>query len=62
MTASVSMWQAMCDKAIEGIKAGKQVDSLCGLLDDVGQLLRQHYRLSHDPRGNELPDKVVYLR
>lgn len=57
-----SMWQAMCDKAIEGIKAGKQVDSLCGLLDDVGQLLRQHYRLSHDPRGNELPDKLVYLR
>lgn len=57
-----SMWQALCDKAIEGIKAGKQIESLCSLLDDVGQLLRQHYRLSHDPRGNELSNNVVYLR
>lgn len=57
-----SLWQAMCDKAIGGIKAGKQVDSLCGLLHDVGQLLRQHYQLANDPRGNELSDKVVYLR
>lgn len=57
-----SMWQAMCDKAIEGMKANRHIDSLVGLLDDVGQLLRQHYYLEHDPNGNEIPDEIVYLR
>lgn len=57
-----SMWQAMCDKALEGIKAGRQIDSVAELLADIGQLLRQYYQLENDLRGNELPDSMVYLR
>ncbi|MFW2178248.1 MULTISPECIES: TPM domain-containing protein [unclassified Moraxella] len=57
-----TLWQALCDKAIEGLKAGKQVDSLVALLQDIGQLLRQHYQLENDIRGNELSDEMVFLR
>lgn len=56
------VWQAMCDKAIEGIKTGKQVASLVNLLTEIGQVLRQHCELLNDARGNELPDTMVYLR
>lgn len=56
------MWQAMCDKALAGIRAGRQADSLCELLADIGKLLRQHYQLEDDPQGNELSDAMVYLR
>ena len=57
-----TMWQAMCDKALEGIKANRPVDSLVALLADVGQLLRQYYQLEHDPSGNEIADKMIFLR
>ena len=57
-----TMWQAMCDKALEGIKTNRQVDSLVELLSDVGQLLRQYYQLEHDPSGNEIADKMIFLR
>ncbi len=57
-----SVWQAMCDKAIEGFKAHRQVESLVNLLADIGQLLRQYYYLAHDPNGNELRDEMIYLR
>lgn len=56
-----SVWQAMCDKAVIGIKADKPVESLQNLLLEIGQLLRQHYH-NDDPNGNELPNEVVYLR
>lgn len=55
-----TVWQAICDKAITGIKAGKQIDSLVALLDDVGQLLRQFYQ--DDKYGNELKNTIVYLK
>jgi uncharacterized membrane protein len=35
---------------------------LVALLGDVGQLLRQYYQLDNDPNGNELADKLIYLR
>lgn len=61
-----TLWQAMCDKALAGIKAGKQVDSLAELILEIGQLLRQHYQndnaAHHDPNGNELRDEMVFLR
>ena len=57
-----SVWQAICDKALEGFKSQRQVDSLVNLLADIGQLLRQHYYLEHDPNGNELRDEMIYLR
>lgn len=59
-----TLWQAMCDKALAGIKAGKQVDSLVELVLEIGQLLRQHYEdtVTSDPNGNELRDEMVFLR
>jgi len=59
---SPTVWQAMCDKAIAGIK-GKQIEaSLAELLDEIGQLLRQYYYLEHDPAGNELSDTVMFIK
>lgn len=59
-----TLWQAMCDKALAGIKAGKPVESLATLLIEIGQLLRQHYQdaTDLDPHGNELKDTMVFLR
>lgn len=57
-----NVWQAMCDKALAGIKAGKVVLALTDLLQDIGQLLRQFYQLETDKHGNELSDTIVYLR
>lgn len=62
-----TVWQAMCDKAIEDIKADRPVEGLQNLLTDIGQLLRQYYQSSHDhkntdPHGNEISDTIVYLR
>lgn len=56
-----TVWQAMCDKAVEGIKADKPVESLQQLLLDIGQLLRQYYH-NDDPSGNEITNDMVYLR
>ncbi len=55
-------WQNLCDKAVTGIKEGQHETSLNELLTEIGQLLRQHYNLEHDPQGNELSDSVVHLR
>lgn len=59
-----SVWQALCDKAVTGIKADKPIESLTELLAEIGQLLRQYYAITDnpDPNGNELSDTVVYLR
>lgn len=57
-----TLWQAMCDKALAGIKAGKQIDSLAILIIEIGQLLRQHYQMDSDPNGNELRNDMVFLR
>ena len=57
-----TMWQAMCDKAIEGIKANHPVESLMALLADVGQLLHQYYQLENDPNGNEIADKMIFIK
>lgn len=61
-----TVWQALCDKAVEGIKADKPVESLQNLLLEIGQLLRQHYQSdnakNNDPNGNELRNDIVYLR
>ena len=57
-----STWQAMCDRAISGIRAKHQVTALTELLHRIGEVLRQHYRLADDPQGNELPDTVVFIR
>ena len=59
---SPTVWQAMCDKAIAGIKNKNVEDSLAALLDEIGQLLRQYYYLEHDPAGNELSDTVMYIK
>ncbi|WP_201617439.1 TPM domain-containing protein [Psychrobacter urativorans] len=59
---SPTVWRAMCDKAIAGIANQKTEDSLADLLDDIGQLLSQYYRLENDPAGNELLDTVVFLK
>ena len=59
---SPTVWRAMCDKAIAGIGNKKVEESLMGLLDEIGQLLRQYYRLENDPAGNELSDTVVFLK
>lgn len=56
-----AMWQALCDKALEGIKANRPVESLVALLNDVGQLLRQYHQLESDPNGNEIADKMLFL-
>lgn len=57
-----NVWQAMCDKALAGIKSGKAEEALTALLQDIGQLLRQYYQLEQDKHGNELRDTIVYLR
>lgn len=57
-----NVWQAMCDKALAGIKAGNAVLALSDLLADIGELLRQYYQLDVDKHGNELSDTIVYLR
>lgn len=54
-------WQAMCDKALTGIKAGNRIDSLADLLLAVGEQLKQFYDLADDPAGNEIANTVVYL-
>lgn len=59
---SPTIWRAMCDKAVAGIANKKVETSLADLLDEIGQLLRQYYHLEHDPAGNELSDKVVFLK
>lgn len=59
---SHTVWRAMCDKALAGMSKGKMEQSLTDLLDEIGQLLRQHYYLEHDPQGNELLDTVVFLK
>lgn len=58
---SPTIWRAMCDKAVAGMGNQKFEDSLCELLDEIGQLLRQYYYLENDPSGNELSDSVVFL-
>lgn len=58
---SPTIWRAMCDKAVAGMSNQKFEDSLCELLDEIGQLLRQYYYLENDPSGNELSDSVVFL-
>lgn len=57
-----SMWQAICDRAIAGIRAGKPIESIEALLLEIGDLLRQFYDLVDDPSGNELSDKLIYLK
>ncbi|WP_131668209.1 TPM domain-containing protein [Psychrobacter pygoscelis] len=59
---SPTVWQAMCDKALSGLKNKNVEESLAELLDEIGQLLRQHYYLEHDPAGNELSDTVLYIK
>lgn len=59
---SPTVWQAMCDKALSGLKNNQVEDSLSELLEEIGQLLRQHYYLEHDPAGNELSDTVLYIK
>lgn len=59
---SPTVWRAMCDKAVAGLAAQKNEDSLSDLLDEIGQLLRQYYHLEKDPSGNELSDTVVFLK
>lgn len=59
---SPTVWQAMCDKAISGLKNQQVEASLAELLEEIGQLLRQHYYLEHDPAGNELSDTVMYIK
>lgn len=59
---SPTVWQAMCDKAISGLKNQQVEASLAELLEEIGQLLRQHYHLEDDPAGNELSDTVLYLK
>lgn len=59
---SPTVWRAMCDKALAGIANKKTEESLHDLLSDVGQLLRQYYHLEHNPSGNELSDKIVFLK
>ena len=59
---SPTVWQAMCEKAVSGISNKKTEESLVELLDEVGQVLRQHYQLEHNPSGNELSDTVVFLK
>lgn len=55
------VWQALCDKAIAGIRQDNHVESLKELLADIGQLLKKYYQLERDPSGNELSDEIVYL-
>lgn len=59
-----SLWQALCDKAITGIQQDKPTESIALLLEEIGQLLRQHANAMQaiDSHGNELPDDMVYLR
>lgn len=59
---SPTVWQAMCDKAVVGIANKKPAESLTELLDEIGQLLRQYYRLEDDPAGNELSDTVLFIK
>ncbi len=56
-----AMWQAMCDKALAGMADQRHLQSLVELLQDVGQLLGQYYRVDDDPSGNELPDQLIFL-
>ena len=39
----------------------RHLQSLVELLQDVGQLLGQYYRVDDDPSGNELPDQLIFL-
>ena len=55
------VWQALCDKAIAGLRQDNHVESLKELLADIGQLLKKYYQLERDPSGNELSDEIVYL-
>lgn len=59
---SPTVWKAMCNKALTGIKTNQVEASLAQLLEEIGQLLRQHYYLEHDPAGNELSDTVMYIK
>ncbi|WP_435979984.1 TPM domain-containing protein [Psychrobacter sp. DM4] len=59
---SPTVWRAMCDKALVSIAGKKTEASLAGLLDEIGQLLRQYYHLEHNPSGNELSNTVVFLK
>lgn len=59
---SHTVWRAMCDKALAGMSKGKMEESLTELLNEIGQLLRQHYYLEHDPEGNELSDTMIFLK
>ncbi len=57
-----TVWKQMCYETILGLRNGMFESSLSNLLIEIGELLRQHYYLEHDPQGNELSDTLVYLR
>ena len=57
-----SVWHQFCQDTLAGIKRGKMEASLIELLGKIGDLLRTHYHLEHDPQGNELPNEVVFLK
>ena len=59
---SPTVCRAMCDKALVSIAGKKTEASLAGLLDEIGQLLRQYYHLEDNPSGNELSNTVVFLK
>lgn len=56
-----ALWQALTDKALARCQAGHFAEALLGLIQDIGELLAQHYP-DDDISGNELANEVVFLR
>lgn len=59
--AHYETWAALCKKALTDFKQGQMLSGLSTLIQDVGDVLRQHYP-ADDKHGNELPNHPVYLK
>ncbi len=54
-------WDGIARTVAEGVKANKAADALCEAVADCGELLAQHFPVSEETPGNELPDGLVVL-
>ena len=51
-------WQQLVDQLTEGIKAGRQAETLCQVVESVGGILQEHFPPQTDDR-NELANLLI---
>jgi putative membrane protein len=51
-------WQEFVDRLIQGIRVGEACEALCGVIEEMGEVLRKRFPVRSDDR-NELADLVI---